>query len=354
MPLNLTAARLSILGLALLMPSFTAFSQQPGGLQPGAKAPAFDLRDQSGKQQTLDSLAGPNGLLLLFFRSADWCPFCKGQLVDLEGAQKAFAAKGIGVAAVSYDSPAILADFTKRRSITYPLLSDTNSALIDKFGIRNPTADGMEAGIPFPGYYLIGRDGIIQKRFFETAYVNRLTANTLYQYLYNESPLPTPVNQLTSTPHVTLTTTQSDTEVTPGQVVRLIVNITPGADTHIYAPGAEKLQYHVTSLTISPSDLYSATATSYPKSELLNFPELKETVPVYTGPTTFTTTVAAVVNRTTIPLFAKSPQLAVKGELEYQACTSTVCFPPVKAPVEWAINLRQLDRQRAPQDIQHK
>ena len=354
MPLKLTPALLSALCLALLMPLASAISQQPGGLQPGAKAPAFDLRDQSGKKQTLDTLAGPNGLLLLFFRSADWCPFCKGQLVDLEGAQKAFAAKGVNVAAVSYDSPAILVDFTKRRSITYPLLSDTNSALIDKFGIRNPQADGIEAGIPFPGYYLIDRDGTIQKRFFETAYVNRLTANNLYQYLYGASPLPTPTKQFASTPHVTITTTQSDTEVTPGQVVRLIVNITPGADTHIYAPGAEKQQYHVTSLTIHPSDLYATTATSYPKSELLDFPELKETVPVYTGQTTFTASVAAVVSRANIPLFAQNPHLAVKGELEYQACTATVCFPPVKTPVEWAIDLRQLDLERAPQKIQHQ
>ena len=81
-------------------------------------------------------MSGPNGLLLLFFRSADWCPFCKGQLVDLEGAQKAFASRGINVAGVSYDSQAILSDFARRRSISYPLLSDTSSSLIDAFGIR--------------------------------------------------------------------------------------------------------------------------------------------------------------------------------------------------------------------------
>jgi peroxiredoxin len=354
MPFHFAPARFALLGITLLTPFAAIFAQQPGGLQPGAKAPAFDLPDQSGKKQSLDTLAGPNGLLLLFFRSADWCPFCKGQLVDLEGTQKAFAAKGVNVAAVSYDSPAILASFAKRRSITYPLLSDGSSALIDKFGIRNPEGTGMQAGIPYPGFYLIDRQGIIRKRFFETAYVNRLTSSNLYEYLYGEFALPTPTKQLESTPHVTITTAQSDTDVTPGAVVRLIVSLTPGPDTHVYAPGAEKQQYHVTSLTITPSDLYVATATSYPKSELLNFPELKETVPVYTGKTVFTTSVAAVVNRTTIPIFAQNPRIAIKGELEYQACTPTVCFPPVKTPVEWALNLRQLDRDRAPADIQHK
>jgi hypothetical protein len=42
------------------------------GLDVGQKAPAFSARDQFGRVQTLDSLKGPNGTVLLFFRSADW------------------------------------------------------------------------------------------------------------------------------------------------------------------------------------------------------------------------------------------------------------------------------------------
>ena len=42
------------------------------GLAIGQKAPAFSLRDQFGRTQTLDTLKGANGSVLLFFRSADW------------------------------------------------------------------------------------------------------------------------------------------------------------------------------------------------------------------------------------------------------------------------------------------
>lgn len=42
------------------------------GLAVGQKAPAFSLSDQFGNIQTLDSLKGKNGTVLLFFRSADW------------------------------------------------------------------------------------------------------------------------------------------------------------------------------------------------------------------------------------------------------------------------------------------
>jgi peroxiredoxin len=334
--------------------SLSVFAQTVKGLQPGEKAPGFALQDQEGKQQSLSTLAGRNGLLLLFFRSADWCPFCKGQLADLEGMQKAFAAKGINVAAVSYDSPAILENFAKRRLITYPLLSDTSSSVIDAFGIRNEEATGMQKGIPYPGYYLIDRQGTIEKRFFETAYYNRLTASSLYNSLFGDYALPAPSKTLPSTPYVAIQTIQSNVEVTPGAVFQLAVAIMPGPNTHIYAPGAEKLNYHVASLTITPSTLYTVRAISYPKSEMMTFPELAQTVPVYTGRTVLTTSIAATVNKETLQAFAADPTLPIKGTVNYQSCTPKVCFPPVTVPVAWNIHLRQLDGDRVPEAMQHK
>ena len=42
------------------------------GPQVGERVPDFSLVDQSGATRTLSSLAGKNGLMLVFFRSADW------------------------------------------------------------------------------------------------------------------------------------------------------------------------------------------------------------------------------------------------------------------------------------------
>ena len=42
------------------------------GLPVGQKAPAFSTRDQFGREQTLETLKGPRGTVVLFFRSADW------------------------------------------------------------------------------------------------------------------------------------------------------------------------------------------------------------------------------------------------------------------------------------------
>lgn len=42
------------------------------GPQVGHSAVAFQLPDQQGRLQTLASVAGPKGTMLVFFRSADW------------------------------------------------------------------------------------------------------------------------------------------------------------------------------------------------------------------------------------------------------------------------------------------
>jgi len=61
-----------LVGLALLGAAFSLAAQEMPGVPAGEHAPAFRARDQFAKEQTLSSLMGPNGLVLLFFRSADW------------------------------------------------------------------------------------------------------------------------------------------------------------------------------------------------------------------------------------------------------------------------------------------
>jgi len=41
-------------------------------LKVGDRIPAFRAADQFGKERDFDNLKGPNGLVILFFRSADW------------------------------------------------------------------------------------------------------------------------------------------------------------------------------------------------------------------------------------------------------------------------------------------
>lgn len=42
------------------------------GPQVGERVPSLGLTDHLGRSQTLTSIAGPKGTMLVFFRSADW------------------------------------------------------------------------------------------------------------------------------------------------------------------------------------------------------------------------------------------------------------------------------------------
>jgi len=42
------------------------------GPRVGVRVPSFTLPDQAGQPRSLESLLGPKGAMLVFFRSADW------------------------------------------------------------------------------------------------------------------------------------------------------------------------------------------------------------------------------------------------------------------------------------------
>ena len=50
----------------------TAGAAVQSGPTVGAKMPPFDAPDQNGQVHTLQSLMGPKGVVLVFYRSADW------------------------------------------------------------------------------------------------------------------------------------------------------------------------------------------------------------------------------------------------------------------------------------------
>ena len=57
------------LAAASLAAQEVAISPEP---EIGQAIPQFSALDQNGERRDFDSLKGPNGLLLLFHRSADW------------------------------------------------------------------------------------------------------------------------------------------------------------------------------------------------------------------------------------------------------------------------------------------
>jgi hypothetical protein len=64
--------RLSAYGFGMVLAAACLIAAVPTGPNIGESAPDFRLQDQSGAVQTLRSILGPKGALLVFYRSADW------------------------------------------------------------------------------------------------------------------------------------------------------------------------------------------------------------------------------------------------------------------------------------------
>lgn len=157
-------------GLAAANPDFD--------LGPAIGSPAPDigtLADSTGAPRSLRSLMGKQGLVLFFYRSAAWCPYCQLQLMNLNSGAADIAARGYGLAGISYEPPKVNAGFMSQNKIGYPLLSDPGSEIIDRYGLRDPQyKKGSRAfGVPRPIIFILDRDGTIREKLYEDNYIKR-------------------------------------------------------------------------------------------------------------------------------------------------------------------------------------
>ena len=189
--------------------------------------------------------------------------------MELQNQLETLEEQGIGVAAISYDSVEVVADFAERRGITFPLLADIDSSVISDFGILNTVAaegvgdnaddpsvkadvaryvsafgaNPMIVGTPYPGTFMIDGDGKVTSRFFEEFYRERnTTTNVMLKLGMGLSPIAAVEGE---TAHLKFTAYPSNTSVTVGTRFSLALDVTPGPKMHVYAPGAEEKGYRV-------------------------------------------------------------------------------------------------------------
>ena len=134
------------------------------------------LKNQSGEVQNFEQITGEKGVVLVFVRSADWCPYCQVQLLDLrrEGGQR-ITDLGYNIATVSYDAPEQLKAFSDKYSFEHMMLSDEGSEAIKAFGILNEdfATDHFAFGVPHPHVFVVNRSKVIQAVLSEEGYKKR-------------------------------------------------------------------------------------------------------------------------------------------------------------------------------------
>ncbi len=269
----------------------------------------------------------------------------------MEQSRARIAEQGLGLAAISYDSPAVLKAFAERQHIGFPLLSDPDSSVIRAYGILNTTVEkgSFGYGIPYPGTYLLDARGVVVAKYFEDDYKVRDTAESI---LFRRFGLTPPPRTTVEAKHLKLTTSGGAEDARPNQRVTLAVDIELPAKVHVYAPGVTG--YIPISLQLSGSPAYQPDPVVYPASKMLRLEAIEETVPVYEGRFRLLATVTLSGQQQLEPLLNAQREIAIAGEFRYQACDDRQCFVPETVPVKWSLRVLPFDRTRAPEALRHK
>jgi hypothetical protein len=250
--------------------------------------------------------------------------------------------RGLGLAAISYDRPEILAAFSQQRGITFPLLSDSGSATIKAFGLLNASAQGAQAGIPHPGTLVLDAQGRVTSRFFEDYYVDRSTVASI---LVRTGADTAPVAGIgVKTEHLQLTARATDAEAAPGNRFSIVVDVTPRPGMHVYAPGAGS--YKVIALSVTPQPFVRLYPANYPPSEIYVFEPLNERVPVYQKPFRLVQDVLIEGSQEAQKWLQGREAVVLEGTIDYQACDDKICYNPVSVPLRLSVKLRPLIRER--------
>jgi AhpC/TSA family protein/cytochrome c biogenesis DsbD-like protein len=238
----------------------------------------------------------------------------------------------------------VLADFSRRRGITFPLLSDAGSETIKAYGLLNttvPATNKTQYGIPFPGTFFLDRRAIVTSRIFETAYQERDTVSSAMVRLGRK--LETPATRI-SAPHLEVTTFATDQIVAPGTHFSLVLDVTPGRGVHVYAPGVSG--YKPIALSIRPQPGILVRPTQFPRSTDYFFRPLNEHVQVFDRRFRLIQDVSIDASRDAEAMLTDRTSLTIDATLDYQACDDKVCFNPQSVPLSWTVGLKPLDRER--------
>lgn len=127
------------------------------------------------------------GVALVFFRHLG-CPVAQRRLTQFRDSYPDFLATGFSVAGITPEAPEVIAATRKRRSVSFPILSDRDRSAFQAYGLhegtlrqvlsREPLGEMIHAvlrGFPprpsdasqrqLPGLFVIDRDGIVQHGF---------------------------------------------------------------------------------------------------------------------------------------------------------------------------------------------
>ncbi len=134
-------------------------------LQPGDTAPDFTLTTDTGASLSLADHKGRR--VVLYAYPAAMTPGCTTQACDFRDSLSSLAAHGVDVIGISPDSPAKLAQFRDRDHLTFPLVSDSDKAVLTAYGAYGEKQNyGRTVQGVIRSTFVIDPDGRIEKAMY--------------------------------------------------------------------------------------------------------------------------------------------------------------------------------------------
>jgi thioredoxin-dependent peroxiredoxin len=133
-------------------------------IEPGQKAPAFQLKDQHGQSHRLADYAGRP--VVLYFYPKDDTPGCTKESCAFQDNLPRFKPSKAAILGVSILDEASKARFADKYHLTFPLLADADHEVAEKYGAwQKKTNYGRSYMGIARTTYLIGRDGKVARRW---------------------------------------------------------------------------------------------------------------------------------------------------------------------------------------------
>lgn len=230
---------------------------------------------------------------------------------------------------VFYESVEQLRSFADEFDVSIPLLSDPESRIITEFGILNTTLDESDVpffGVPYPGSYIIGADGVIIDKFFEQNSLVRTHPENLLRAAQGlaldtaDAPSSGPVAHVEA--HVSLSTESLRAMLLTDLIVDL--RVPPGQ--HLYgAPVPDGLV--VTSVVIDDNKVITAQSAYLPPTHEMTLAGTGETLHVYDGDVRIRVPVL-YSGRLVEPNEDGSHTADITGTIRWQSCDDHTCHIP--------------------------
>lgn len=137
-------------------------------LNPGIKAPDFELPDETGKTRKLSEFKGQ--YVLLYFYPKDDTPGCTTEACNFRDDYSSYQKANVTILGVSPDSPTSHQKFKTKYQLPFPLLADEENKVCELYMVWGPKKSfGKEYDGVHRTTYLIDPDGMIEKVFLKVS-----------------------------------------------------------------------------------------------------------------------------------------------------------------------------------------